>query len=590
MAAGGSRLLKKSAMPQLPLGERRLRFLLVFFVLLIGAVVVRLFVLQVLSHDFYVAMAERQQGLVAAFDPQRGGIYLRDEKAKDGLFPAAVNRPMTTVYANPKEITDARATAKTLAPLLAMDETELLGKLDKPEDPYEVLKRRASDDEADAVRALKLDGIHFSTENYRFYPEGLDLSQVTGFIGENQEGTARVGRYGLERRWQEQLAGTSGYLEASQDPLGRLMGSVERSYKPAEDGADIVLTLDRAVQHVACEKLREAVVKYEADGGSVVILDPQTGAVIAMCNDPSYDANDFAATGDISRFNNPAIFSAYEPGSVFKPVTMAAAIDAGKVSPDSTYFDDGTVVIAPHTIHNSDNKGHGLVTMTQILEQSLNTGTVYVQRTMGREMFRDYVRKFGFGEKTGLDTAGEVAGDVSNLDKRGEIYAATGAFGQGITATPLQMASAYVALANGGRLMRPYLVDQVKRGDSVIRTEPVFVSQVVSKRAAALVSAMLVNVVENGHGKRAGVPGYWVAGKTGTAQVSGVGGYEKDAFIGSFVGFAPANAPKFVMAVKIIKPKNVEWAESSAAPLFGDIASYLLKYYQVPPERPLKGR
>lgn len=580
----------KASPPRQPLGERRLRVLLVFFLLAITAVVVRLFVLQVLSHSFYLALAEKQQGLIAQFDPQRGSIYLRDDKAPDGLFPVATNRPLATIYANPKEVTDPAGEARAIAPLLGLEEADLRESLSKSNDPYEVLKRRASDSEADAVRALALPGIHFDTESYRFYPEAEDLSQVTGFIAESAAGNGRIGRYGLERFWQEQLAGTAGYLEASQDPLGRLMGSVERSFRPAEDGADLVLTVDRAVQHVVCDKLRAAVTKHRAEGGSAVVLDPQTGAVIALCSDPSYDANDFSATADIYRFNNPAIFTAYEPGSVFKPFTMAAALDAGKITPDTTYFDDGTVTLGVNTIRNSDGKGNGLVNLTTILEKSLNTGTVFVQRTMGRELFRDYVRAFGFGAPTGLDTAGESAGDTANLDKHGEIYAATAAFGQGITATPLQMAVGYAALANGGRLMRPYLVSEVRRGDSVIRTEPIFIRQVVSRRAAALVSGMLVNVVENGHGKRAAVPGYWVAGKTGTAQIAGVGGYSADDFIGSFVGFAPANDPKFVMAVKIIKPQDVEWAESSAAPLFGDIASYLLKYYQVPPERPIKGQ
>jgi cell division protein FtsI/penicillin-binding protein 2 len=565
-------------------GGWRLLVLRFIFAAAFLAVAGRFFVLQVVSHEYYAALAADQHTLLAKFFPKRGSIYLADSQTPDNLFPAAVNRPSAVVYANPQEIEDPVTAARAVAPLLGLDETLVLAKLDRRDDPYEILKRRAGDDEVAAVKTLGIRGVYFASESVRFYPEAADLSQITGFVGENETGE-RVGRYGLESRWQDQLAGRQGLLIAEQDPLGGLIGSAERSFEPAQDGADLVLTVDRAIQHVVCQKLREAVKRHRADGGSVVVLDPKTGAVMAMCSDPAFDANDYAVTADLGTFNNPAIFAPYEPGSVFKPVTMAGAIDAGRASPTSTFDDSGAVVIGSHAIHNSDGKAHGVVTMNEVLEQSLNTGTVFVARQLGKERFREYVSAFGFGEKTGLDTASEAPGDVSSLKKAGEIYMATGSFGQGITATPLQMAVAYGAIANGGRLMQPYLVAEVRDGDMVERTEPKFVRQAVGKRAANLVASMLVNVVENGHGKPAKVPGYWVAGKTGTAQIPGVGGYEADAFIGSFVGFAPVDDPVFVMAVKIIRPRDVEWAESSAAPLFGDIASYLLKYLQVPPTR-----
>lgn len=570
------------------LWNRRLVLLRVVAVLVFALVIARLFVLQVLSHGFYAALADDQHSVIAEFFPERGAIYLTDAKAEGGVFPAAVNRPATLVFVNPKEASSAGVVAadaaRSLAPLLGGDEAEFAAKFAKHDDPYEVLKRQASDEEAEAARALGVKGVYFVTETYRYYPEATDLSQVTGFLGSDERGQL-VGRYGVEGYWNGELTGKPGYLDSSQDPLGRLIGTAERSFRPARDGATLVLTVDHAVQFVVCRELRAAVENNDADGGSVVVLDPRTGAIVAMCSTPGYDANAYSKTGDVALFNNPAIFEAYEPGSIFKPVTMAAAIDDGKVQPNSTYFDDGDVVIGPHVIRNSDGKGHGLVTMTEILEESLNTGTIYAQRLLGPARFREYVAAFGFGTPTGIDLAGEAGGNVSQLDADKDIYAATAAFGQGITATPLQMAVAYAAIANGGRVMRPYVVAERRVGEEVTRTEPEVLRQAVSRRASSLVSSMLVRVVENGHGKRAGVKGYWVAGKTGTAQIPGVGGYEKDANIGSFVGFAPADNPAFVMAVKIVRPRNVEWAETSAAPLFGKIAEYLLKYYQIEPER-----
>ena len=339
---------------------------------------------------------------------------------------------------------------------------------------------------------------------------------------------------------------------------------------------------------MVCEKLRAAVAKHGADGGTVVVLDPKTGAVMAICSVPEFDPNDFSKVEDLRRFNNPAIFGPYEPGSIFKPVTMAAAIDAGKVGPNTLYNDEGSVKIGPYTIRNSDGKAHGLQSMTQVLEESLNTGTIFAVRQLGAKPFLKYVEEFGFGSPTGIQLDTEASGDVDSLRKKGDIWSATASFGQGITTTPIQLAAAYGVLANGGKLMKPYVVDSIEHPDgTVVKTEPQVVRQVVTKRAAALVGGMLVRVIENGHGKRAAVPGYYIAGKTGTAQIakSDGQGYEKDAFIGSFIGYAPVDDPAFVMLVKIDRPRDVEWAESSAGPLFGDIAKFLLQYLEIPPDR-----
>ena len=328
--------------------------------------------------------------------------------------------------------------------------------------------------------------------------------------------------------------------------------------------------------------------KYGADGGSVIIMEPKTGAILAMCSNPDYDGNEYQKVKDIKVFTNPAVFSQYEPGSIFKVLTMAMALDQEKITPQTTYDDTGQVKIADRTMENSDHKANGAQTMTQVLEKSLNTGAIFVMRKIGPDLFADYVKEFGFGEKTGLELTGESKGDIKNLMTKPvhELYAATASFGQGLSVTPIQMVSVFSAIANNGILMKPYLVKEIIKPDGAkIETSPKVIRRVISEKAATILGGMMVNVVENGHGKKAAVKGYYVGGKTGTAQVAKKGGYEDNINIGSFGGFAPIDDPKFVMLVRIDRPRNVEWAESSAAPLFGQLAEYMLNYWQIPKER-----
>lgn len=566
------------------------RLLLLRAVIFFGLVVIagRMFVLQVLSHDFYASLASDQHGIFERLFPERGTVYLLDPKSSDGRFPVAVNKSLTLVYSDNREIADPAAAAARLAPLLGVDEPELLARMSDRSDPYEPLKRKVPEDVVDQVRALGLPGIGYAREQFRFYPERTASGHVLGFVGSNESGE-RVGRYGIEGYWNRELAGEPGYLATEKDPVGRWIGAADRSFRPATDGVELTLTIDRNIQYVVCEKLKAAVAGHGAAGGSVVIMDPKTGAVIAMCSVPDFDPNDFSAVADMGVFNNPATFYPYEPGSIFKPITMASALDAGKVLPNTGYNDEGAVVIGPYTIRNSDEKANGWQTMTQVLEKSLNTGAIFAAHQLGNDAFLRYVENFGFGQASGLQIDSEAAGNISSLRKTGDIWSATASFGQGITVTPIQIVAAYGALANGGKLMKPYIVKEVGTDSgAVTRTEPTVVRQVITKRASTLIGGMLVRVVENGHGKRAGVPGYYVAGKTGTAQISrGDGqGYEKDAYIGSFVGYAPVDDPAFVMLTKIDRPRDVQYAESSAAPLFGDIAGFLLQYMQIPPDRP----
>jgi cell division protein FtsI/penicillin-binding protein 2 len=311
-----------------------------------------------------------------------------------------------------------------------------------------------------------------------------------------------------------------------------------------------------------------------------------------MCSYPDFDPNNYNEVADINIFNNPNIFGGYEPGSIFKAFTLAAGLDQEKITPKSTYNDKGFVMIQGWNkpIKNSDfltKGGHGVVDMDTVLEKSLNTGTIYVMNKIGPEVFIDYVKKFGFGEKSGIELETESVTNIVNLNRKTlrPIEVATATFGQGITATPLQLVTAYAAIANGGILMKPYLVQEIRTstGQSNI-TQPTEVRRVISERSALLLSGMLVNVIDKGHAKLAAVPGYYIAGKTGTAQVAGKGGYTNRT-MHSFAGFAPVEDPKFVALVEFDNPVNSPWADSSAAPVFQQIASFILDYYQIPKER-----
>ncbi|MEA3272227.1 MAG: penicillin-binding protein 2, partial [Patescibacteria group bacterium] len=482
---------------------------------------------------------------------------------------------------NPRDATDK------IVPILELDFGEVLNKLSLVDDPYEPLKKQVSPEVVEKLRALEIQGIVFARESYRAYPEKNMGGHILGFMGSDKKGN-KSGKYGLEGYFDADIRGKEGYLKSERNPLGSWIMFGDNDIEQAVNGSDLVLTIDRSIQFTACEKLQQAVKDFDADGGTVIVMNPWSGAVLAMCSLPDFDPNNYSEVENISIYNNPAIFDLYEAGSVMKPITMAAALDVGEVTPESTYKDEGFIKFHEHTIKNSDGEKYGIQTMTNVLENSLNTGVVYVVDKLGKKKFREYLENFGFSAKTGIELDTEVGGNISSLWKRGEIYAATASFGQGISVTPLELVSAFGAIANGGKLMKPYIVDEIRKDNGFIaKTESKEIRQVISEKTARLLGGMLVSVVDNGHGRRAGVSGYFVAGKTGTAQVAKQegGGYEEDISIGSFVGFAPVNDPKFVMLVKINNPKAVEWAENSAAPVFGQIAEFLLNYFKVPTER-----
>ncbi|MBX4186867.1 MAG: penicillin-binding protein 2 [Candidatus Doudnabacteria bacterium] len=561
----------------------RIFLLLSVITLFIIFIALRMFNLQILSHAYYKNLANNQHGSSLSIQPDRGEVFLTTVGGSSVLVATNVSKNM--VYAVPKEITDKKTTARTVSKILELDQAEVETKI-AGTGSFAILKKQIEDPIAKKLTALKIKGIHLQEQDVRFYPEKDLASQVIGFLG--FKGDQRVGQYGVEGKFEKQLAGNAGVLDADTDPLGRWITTASRSFVPASDGDDIHLTIDPTIQYKAEEILKDTLSKHGADRGSIVVVNPKTGAVWAMANVPEFDLNNYGKVDDSSIYNNRVLSGDYEPGSIFKPITMAAAINERKVTPQTTYVDQGVIQVDDKQIKNSDPKPLGTQNMIQVLSESLNTGAVFAEQQIGNETFRKYVERFGFGKPVDFDLSGQTAGDLENLKRKGDVFFATASFGQGITVTPIQLVQAYTALANGGKMMTPYVVEKIVHADSAEdRPRPQTSNQILDPQTAAQISAMLVEVVENGHGKKAAVKGYYIAGKTGTAQVAykDRSGYDPNTNIGSFIGYGPVDNPQFLALVRIDNPKDVKFAESTAAPAFGELAGFILNYLQVPPSR-----
>ncbi len=559
----------------------RLFFLKWGMIIVVAVIISRLAFIQTTQHPLYAALAQEQYDVFKKLFPERGRIFVTD-RVTNTLYPVAINDELYEIYSVPRRIKNPDAVAKALSPVLEMTEDEIRNMISNKDETYHLLKRKVTRDVRDTIIGLNLKGIGAQSEVSRYYPEKSAFAHVTGFLG--FQGDRRVGQYGIEGAENDALAGQQGYI----NDFFAIQRGDEKGFQEAQDGSDIVLTVDRTVQFTACTKLREAVIKHGGTSGTLIVMNPQTGEIIAMCSYPDFDPNEYQKAEDASVYNNTSVFQSYEPGSTFKAITMAAALDAGKIQPSTTYVDTGSVKIGGFTIRNADGKVYGLQNMTQVLENSVNTGAMFAAGKIGNQAFENVVKELGFGQKTGIEVSGESTGNITPLAKHKDIYTATASYGQGITVTPIQMVTAYAALANGGFLVKPTIIKEIRKPDGqIIKPQVTERRQIFSERTSLLISAMLGSVVENGHGKRAGVPGYFVAGKTGTAQVAKEkgAGYDPDKSIGSFIGYAPIDNPAFVMLAKVDNPKDVQFAESTAAPLFGEMADFLLQYMKVPPTR-----
>ncbi|MFA6427507.1 MAG: penicillin-binding protein 2 [Candidatus Magasanikbacteria bacterium] len=571
----------------------RIRIVGVLFVSLFIIVIARLFILMIIQHDFYDALAAGSHEMTTNLFPERGSIYLTSsDKAEE--YPLAINRDVFLMFADTREIIDENAAemvAQKLAELFAYPDDKKFSiylQLNKRSDPYEPLEKKVEQQMMEQVTALQLPGIHFVRRSERYYPEKKLAASVVGFVGKDEEGND-VGRYGIEGYWDKELAGNGGFLEGIKGATGNWIPLAGRLLKPAQDGVDLVLTIDRTLQYEACAVLQKDQEEYGAQTASLIIMEPKTGAIRVMCSFPDFDPNQYNQVESSSMYNNTAVFTAYEPGSIFKPIAMSAVLNEELVTPE-TYFHDSGSVDAGCTklIQNADLKSYGDQTMTGVLENSINTGMVFVVNKLGKQKFKSYIEQYGFGTKTGIDLDTESSGTIGSLSERKDdkvdCYTATASFGQGITATPLQMATAFSAIANGGMLMKPFIVQEVRYPQGkVVETRPKEVRRILEKRNASLLSGMLVRVIDQGQGTLAKVPGYYIAGKTGTAQIAGPGGYT-DETNHSFIGFGPVDDPAFVMIIRFEKPRRA-YASLTAASTFSKIAKFMMNYYHIPPSR-----
>ena len=545
--------------------------------------VAQLVKVQVLDHHFYARWAEEQWVRAVRMDqPPRGVIRDRDGRLLAG------NGVRYSIEAAPAYVADTQEAAKKLAAVLHMPASHFEGQLSSRDEAGELrtwirIASSVSKAVGEQVADEEIRGVTTKPLWKREYPEGTLASHTLGFA------TQETGYYGVEGFYDTMLQPEPVEwvgpvdVESAPVPWEPISGEFPRR------GVDLNLTLDRTVQALAEDELARALQEYQAEAGTIIVMEPDTFGILAVASLPSYDPEDYSrfADHDPALFEDPAVSKQYEPGSVFKIVTVAAALDAGLVTPNSVYHDVGWIEVGGQAVRNAMSKVYGDQTVSEILVRSLNVGAAWLSSSMGQDLFYEYVRDFGFGQVTGVDLAGEVAGQLwlpDDIEHYHPSNLGTNAFGQGIAVTPLQMAVAAATVANDGARLRPHVVSRRTASDGTVSTyHPVFEEQAIDPETARTVTEMMVRVVEEG-ATEAKVEGYRVAGKTGTAQIPIPGGYDPVGTIGTFVGFGPVPDPSVVVLVKLDRPQTSEWASRTAAPTFRRLMTQLFTVLGIPPE------
>ncbi|TME43398.1 MAG: penicillin-binding protein 2 [Chloroflexi bacterium] len=527
----------------------------------------------------------RGELLESATDQVRSDLVLAAQRGvirdRSGAL-LATTVPLRSLYAIPKRIGDheARASASAkLAPLLGTTSDAVLAALESGAE-WLYLRRRLPEDTSRAIESLAIPGLGFESEPKRLYPNDTIGAHVLGFV--NDDG---LGQYGIEGKYDPVLRGIPGRLVVERDPRDRDLAVGLRTARAPLDGADLDLTIDLVIQTSVERWLREAMQKEKATSGTAIVLDPRDGAVLALASYPTYDPA-AVARSDPQALMDRAVSWTYEPGSTMKAFTIAAAIDQHVVTPNTTYDDKGYAIIGGRRLSNALGKAYGISTVTQILEHSANAGAVFVGQRLGAEQLRSYLLGFGFGAPTAIDVSAEATGDVRPLAEWYPVDLGTISFGQGIAVTPIQLAAAYAAIANGGTLYRPYVVATRRDADGEHRTAPVAVRRPITAETAATLRTMLTSTVDNGIANGASIPRFSVAGKTGTAQIpSDDGRYLDDAYVSSFAGFVPANDPRFVVVLVLERPESRLLGTVTAMNAFRGIALDALRTARVQPDR-----
>ncbi|MED0674727.1 stage V sporulation protein D [Aneurinibacillus thermoaerophilus] len=549
--------------------------LLGFFMFLL--LITRLGYVQLWKGSGLTDMAEELWTRNIPFEAKRGRILDRNGEV------LAYNISVPSVLAIPAQIKDKSMTARKLAQVLKGNEKEILKKISQRQLIVRVPGgRRISPEVAKQVQALNLPGIQLTEDSQRYYPRGAFLSHVLGFTGVDNQGLT-----GIERVYDEQLKGKWGYISFGANAAGQKMPGFSERFTPPEDGKDLHLTIDANIQAIIERELDQAMVVYQPDDALAIAYSPKTGEVLGMASRPNYDPGRYKEYPVETYNRNLPIWKTYEPGSTFKIITLAAALEDKKVDLDKDTFNDpGFIKVAGATLRCWKRGGHGHQTFLEGVENSCNPGFVLLGQRLGKERLFHYIKEFGFGKRTGIDLLGEENGVLFSLNRVGPVELATTSFGQGVSVTPIQQVAAVGAAINGGKLMKPYIAKawyDSKTGKMLEENKPKVVRQVISPETSANVRRALESVVANGTGRNAYIDGYRVGGKTGTAQVVENGVYSKNKHIVSFIGFAPADDPQIIVYTAINNPKGIQFGGRVAAPIVRNILDSSLRYMKVLP-------
>ena len=541
---------------------------MVFFIFLLLCIG-RLFFIQFFRSDYLTAIAKKQHNQLVELEPRRGTIYDCNFKAQ------AFNLSMDSLYAVPNVIKNKEIVINQLQPVLGLERGYLVERLSRKKS-FIWLARKLTPEKSEAIKKLNIQGLGFLKETKRIYPNGYLASQIIGFSGMDN-----LGLEGVERGFNNYLKGVPGWAIFLRDARLKKLDIWEKMVLPI-DGLDLVLTIDEVIQYIAERELDKVFNNFHAKGASIVVMDPHTGRILAMANRPTYDLNDYSLVSkDVIR--NRAICDLFEPGSVFKIVTASAALEERKVTEEDVFFcENGAYQIGGRTLH--DHTAHGNLTFKQVIEESSNIGTVKVAGLLGPDKLYQYVRAFGFGSKLGIDLSGEISGVIRPMRLWSKTSITSIPMGQEVGVTTLQLASAISVIANGGQLMKPYIVDSVRdnQGRLIKQNKPVLLRKVISVDTAMRIKKILTGVIEEGTGRLGKVLGFSAAGKTGTAQkIEPDGSYSHSKFVASFIGFSPAEDPLVAIVVTVDEPRPNYFGGVVAAPVFQKVAGDVIRYLKV---------
>jgi len=546
----------------------------------------RLYYVQVMQNQAYLSKADRQYVRYSQTVFERGSIFLSAKD--DNLVSAATLKTGYTVALEPKKILHPEDVYNALSGILKFDESVLLNKIDDTGNSYKEIAKRVDENTAQRIKDLNLAGVSEFKERWRYYPGDKTAAHVLGFTGFAADGVTHSGRYGLERYYNDVLTRDSSNLYVNF--FAQIFSDIsEALFTDNRSEGDIVTTIEPSVQHELEGGLAGVMTAWKSDMTGGIVMDPYTGEIIAMAVTPAFDPNNLSKEKNTAIFSNPMVDRVYEMGSIIKPLAMVAGIDAGAVTPTTTYDDKGFVLVNGAKISNYDGRARGVVDMQRVLNDSLNTGMAFVTQRLGNEGLTKYLMSYRFGEETGIDLPGEVHGLVSNLKSPRDIEHVTASFGQGIALTPIATIRALSALGNGGFLPSPHIVKQINYTSGVSKkishdpSEPVF-----SKESSDTITKMLVKVVDTSLlGGTVKLPHYTVAAKTGTAQIAKEtgGGYYDDRYLHSFFGYFPASKPRFIIFLFTVYPKGAEYASHTLTRPFIDLTKFLINYYEVAPDR-----